>query len=96
MGEVLAAGESQPLGRDEEERLLPQAVRGSVSAQRRLIDTYAELATLFALKIRSRSTSEAAAVRVAQEELDRLVRFPSTGPLLVSLVQGIIKSLADW
>jgi hypothetical protein len=96
VGEVLAAGESQPLGRDEEERLLPQAVRGSVSAQRRLIDTYAELATLFALKIRSRSTSEAAAVRVAQEELDRLVRFPSTGPLLVSLVQGIIKSLADW
>ena len=37
--------------------------------------------------------SEATAVRVAQEELDRLVRFPSKGPLLVSLVEGIIKTM---
>jgi integrase len=94
--EVLASDEPRPLSRDEEERLLPQAVRGSVSAQRRLIDAYAELATLFALKIRSRSVSEAAAVRVAHDQLDRLVRFPSKGPLLVSLVEGIIRNLADW
>jgi hypothetical protein len=91
--EVFAGDGPRPLGRDEEERLLPQAVRGSVSARRRIIDAYAELATLFALKIRPRSVSEATAVRVAQEELDRLVRFPSKGPLLVSLVEGIIKTM---
>ena len=84
---------SRPLGRDEEERLLPQAVRGSVGARRRITDSYAELAAVFALKIRPRSVPEARAVRLAQEELDRLVRFPSKGPLLVSLVQGIIKKL---
>jgi hypothetical protein len=60
------------------------------------IDSYAELAALFALKIRPRSVSEARAVRVAQEELDRLVMFPSKGPLLVSLVEGIIKNLVHW
>jgi Cell division protein SepF len=91
--EVFAGDGPRPLGRDEEERLLPQAVRGSVGAQRRIVDAYAELATLFALKIRPRSISEARAVRVAQEELDRLVRFPSKGPLLVSLVEGIIENL---
>ncbi len=91
--EVFAGDGPRPLGRVEEERLLPQAVRGSVSAQRRIVDSYAELATLFALKIRPRSVSEAMAVRIAQEELDRLVRFPSRGPLLVSLVEGIIKNL---
>jgi Cell division protein SepF len=91
--EVFAAEGSRPLSRDEEERLLPEAVRGSVSARRRVTDSYAELAAVFALKIRPRSVPEARAVRLAQEELDRLVRFPSNGPLLVSLVQGIIKKL---
>lgn len=94
--EVLSQEGRQPLRRDEEERLLPQAVSGSISAQRRLIDSYAELAALFALKIRPRSVSEERAVRVAQEELDRLVRFPSKQPLLVSLVDGISKNLGDW
>jgi hypothetical protein len=91
--EVFAGDGPRPLSRDDEERLLPQAVRGSVSARRRIIDSYAELAALFALKIRPRSVSEARAVRIAQEELDRLVTFPSKGPLLVSLVEGIIKNL---
>jgi hypothetical protein len=92
--EVFATdGRPQPLTRDEEERLLPQAIRGSESARRRIIDSYTELATLFALKIRPWSVSEAMAVRLAQGELDRLVRFPTKGPLLVSLVEGIIKSL---
>jgi hypothetical protein len=91
--EVFATDGPQPLGRDEEERLLPQAVRGSERARRRIIDSYAGLATLFALKIRPRSISEAMAVRMAQDELDRLVRFPSQGPLLVSLVEGIIEKL---
>src|ERR1700721_2594182 len=44
VAEVFAADGPQPLSRDEEERLLPQAVRGSISAQRRLVDSYAELA----------------------------------------------------
>jgi len=91
--EVFAGDGPRPLSRDDEERLLPQAVRGSVSARRRIVDSYAELAALFALKIRPRAVSEASAVRIAQDELDRLVRFPSKGPLLVSLVEGIIKNL---
>jgi hypothetical protein len=91
--EVFAGDGPRPLSRDDEERLLRKAVRGSVSARRTIIDSYAELAALFALKIRPRSVSEARAVRIAQEELDRLVTFPSKGPLLVSLVQGIIKNL---
>jgi hypothetical protein len=82
-----------PLGRDEEERLLPLAASGSVSAQRRIIDSYAELATLFALRVRPRWTSEARAVQIAQEELDRLVRCPPRGPLLASLVEGVTKRL---
>jgi Cell division protein SepF len=91
--EAFAGEGPQPLSRDEEERLIPQAVAGSLTARRRIIDTYAELATLFALKIRPRSVSEARAARVAQQELDRLVTFPSTGPLLASLVEGIAKNL---
>jgi len=91
--EVFAGDEPRPLSRDEEERLILQAVAGSVNARRRVIDAYAELATLFALKIRPRSVSEARAVRVAQQELDRLVTFPSKGPLLASLVEGIANIL---
>jgi hypothetical protein len=91
--EVFAGDGPRPLSRDDEERLLPQAVRGSVSARRRIVDSYAELAALFALKIRPRGVSEARAVRIAQDELDRLVTFPSKGSLLVSLVEGIIKNL---
>jgi hypothetical protein len=83
-----------PMTRDEEERLLPLAVAGSVSARRRIVDTYAEFATVFALRVRRRSVSEAVAVRTAHEELDRLVTFPSQGPLLASLVEGIVARLA--
>ena len=91
--EAFAGDGSLPLSRDEEERLIPSAVAGSISARRRIIDAYAELATLFALKIRPRSVSQAKAVSVAQQELDRLVSFPSKGPLLASLVEGITKNL---
>jgi hypothetical protein len=77
--EVFAGDGPRSLSRDEEERLTPLAVAGSVSARRQLIDAYAELATLFALKVRPRSIPEARAVRVAQEELDRLVTYPSPG-----------------
>ena len=91
--EVFMIDGPHPLGRDEEERLLPLAATGSVSAQRRIVDSYAELATLFALRVRPRLTPEARAVQIAQEELDRLVRCPPRGPLLASLVEGIIKRL---
>jgi hypothetical protein len=92
--EVFASEQDAPMSRDEEERLLPLALAGSLDARRRIVDTYAELATLFALRIRPRSVSESMAVRVAQEELDRLVTFPSQGPLLASLVDGIVKRLS--
>jgi hypothetical protein len=91
--EAFAGDGSLPLSRDEEKRLIPSAVAGSISARRRIIDAYAELATLFALKIRPSSVSQAKAVSVAQQELDRLVSFPSKGPLLASLVEGITKNL---
>ena len=93
--EAFASDGPLPLSREEEERLISQSVAGSVTARRRIIDAYAELATLFALKIRPRSVPEARAVRIAQQELDRLVTFPSKGPLLASLVEGIAKNLAQ-
>lgn len=91
--EVFAGDDPHPLNREEEERLLPMAVAGSVESRRRLIDTYSEFATVFALRIRPRSISEATAVRAAQQELERLVSFPSEGPLLASLVEGVSKIL---
>jgi hypothetical protein len=79
----------------EEELLLPQAVSGSVSARRRIVDAYAELATVYALRIRPESMSECTAVRLAQTELERLVTFPSTGPILANLFVGITKLLLN-
>jgi len=91
--EVFSSTDSVRLSREEEDRLLPLAIGGSISARRRIIDAYAEFATLFALRVRPKAVSEATAVRLAQEELDRLVSFPSRGPLLASLVDGITKRL---
>lgn len=88
--EVFSSERDARMSRDEEERLLPLAVAGSIDARRRIIDAYAELAALFALRIRTRSVPEGVAVRVAQEELDRLVTFPSQGPLLAALIDGIV------
>jgi hypothetical protein len=91
--EVFADEGRLPLSRNEEQRLVLQAIAGSMSAKRRITDAYAELATLFALKIRPTPVSEERAVRVAQEELDRLVTFPSAGPFLAALVDGIMRNL---
>jgi hypothetical protein len=88
-----AFGEENSLTRDDEERLLPMAVAGSVDARRKLLDAYTEFATLFALRIRPRSLPEGAAVRAAQDELDRLVQYPSKGPLLASLAEGIARRI---
>jgi hypothetical protein len=90
------AGEGdKPITRMEEQLLLPQAVSGSVSARRRIIDAYAELATVYALRIRPESMSESTAVQVAQTELERLVTFPSRGPILANLFDGITKLLLN-
>jgi len=91
--EVFAEGGIEPLGRDREELLVRQAAEGSVPARRRLLDAYSEFATLFALRVRPASTSEATAVAAAQQELERLLTFPSKGPLLACLADGIIKLL---
>jgi hypothetical protein len=91
--EVFQSDDRHPLSRDEEERLLPLAGRGSVGAQRRIIDAYTEFAALFALKLRPRELPEARAVQIAQDELDRVVRCPSKGPLLADLCEGIMKRL---
>lgn len=90
----LARGEGPaPLTRSEEERLLAEAVGGSLLARRRLIDTYSELATLVALRVRPVSVHESSAVRIAQGELERLVSYPSVGSLLANLLEGIILRL---
>jgi Cell division protein SepF len=90
---AFATDAGDPLSRSEEERLLSEAVKGSVPAQRRLIDTYAGLATTYALRIRPKTMSESRAVQLAQSEVERLVSFPSTGPLLANLFDGINKLL---
>lgn len=92
--EVFADGEPHLLTREDEERLVPRAVAGSASARRKLIEAYSDFATLFALRVRPPAVSEAAAVRAAQQELERLVSFPSRGPLLASLTEGIVKVLS--
>lgn len=91
--EVFANDDVHPLTRQEEARLLPAAVAGSTSARRKLIDAYSDFATVFALRVRPSSVSETAAVRAAQQELERIVTFPSRGPLLASLTDGIMKIL---
>ena len=93
--EAFASEGDKPITRTEEDVLVPRAVNGSVTARRRIIDAYAELATMYALRIRPKGMSESAAVRVAQAELERLVTFPSTGPILANLFGGINKLLLD-
>jgi hypothetical protein len=93
--DAFASEGDTPITRTEEEMLLPLAVSGSVPARRRIIDAYAELATMYALRIRPESMSESTAVRAAQAELERLVTFPSTGPILANLFEGISKLLRN-
>jgi hypothetical protein len=93
--DAFAGDDGRRISRGEEERLLRQAIGGSVTARRRLIDTYAELATMYALRIRPTGMGEATAVSTAQAELERLVAFPSKGPLLANLFDGIATLLLD-
>jgi hypothetical protein len=58
------------------------------------VDAYAELAALVAMWLRPRSISQAAAVRAAQEELDRLVAWPPrNSAFLVALVEAVAARL---
>ena len=83
-----------PLTRGREARLREQARGGSVDATRRLIDAYAELATLLALWLRPETTSVERATRYAHEELDSIVaRGPIATPLLVELVNRVADRL---
>ena len=91
--DAFATEEGDPLSSGAGERLLSEAVRGSVTARRRLIDSYAELATTYALRIRPNTVTESQAVQLAQSEVERLVSFPSTGPFLANLFDGINKLL---
>jgi hypothetical protein len=82
------------LNRKQEERLVACAASGDANARRRLVDTYAELATLLALRLRPDKMSEAAAVAAAQQELDRVVGTVYTRrPLLAALLDGLLSRL---
>ena len=86
---ALAATSPNILSRDDESRLWSQAAAGSPDARRRLIDAYAEVATLVAMWLRPRHIPVSLATRCAHEELDVVVGSPSTTPLLVALVNRI-------
>ncbi|MEO5841759.1 MAG: hypothetical protein ABIQ73_07815 [Acidimicrobiales bacterium] len=91
---ALTAATPRLLTPDDERRLRTQAGAGSAAARRRLIDAYAEVATLVALWLRSPQLSAQSATRYAHEELDALVARPSATPLLVELVNLIAARLA--
>ena len=86
---ALSVATAPTLHRDDEPRLWSEAAAGSPDARRRLIDAYAELATLVALWLRPRHLPVAVATRYAHEELDAVVRSPAPTPLLVTLVDRI-------
>lgn len=90
---ALSSDEPQRLDRAGEVSLRVSAAHGSADARRRLIDAYAELATLIALWLRPAGVSAEWATRCAHEELDALVTHRSSTPLLVELVERIAKRL---
>jgi len=91
--QALTATAPSMLTRDDERRLRTQAAAGSAAARRRLIDAYAEVATLIALWLRPSGLSSQDATRYAHEELDTLVARATTTPLLVELVNRIAARL---
>lgn len=90
---ALTAESPDVLTRDDEARLRQQAAAGSADARRRLIDAYAEIATLVALWLRPRHLSTELATRYAHEELDAITERPSATPLLVDLVNRVAARL---
>jgi len=89
----LAIDSPAVLTRDGEALLLKQAAAGSVDALRRLIDAYAEIATLVALWLRPVHIPAERATRYAHEELDLIVTRASPRPLLVELVDRVAARL---
>ena len=92
---ALTAEGPDVLTRDDEALLRQQASAGSADARRRLIDSYAEIATLVALWLRPRHLPAELATRYAHEELDLLIAGPSTAPLLVELVNRVAARLTS-
>lgn len=83
------------LTRADEGRLRPAAAAGDPDARQRLVDAYAEIATLFAAWLRPAHMSLDSAVRRAQAELDAVVSSGGVEPVLVELVERIAARLAQ-
>lgn len=84
----------QVLGSDEEQRLLAYAAAGSADARHELTDTYSEIATALALTLRPARITQAEALRIAHDELDRLVGWPPRDvPLLVALTNAVYERM---
>jgi hypothetical protein len=82
-------GDARALSRSEEVRLRPLAAAGDADARQRLVDAYAEIATLLAAWLRPPHVSFEGAVRQAHAELDAAVRSRGHGTILVELVGRI-------
>jgi Cell division protein SepF len=83
-----------PMSRQREEYLVALATAGDAQARRQLVDTYAELMTLLALRLRPGNMAESMAVLAAQQELERVVGTPfARQPLLASLIEGLLSRL---
>ena len=96
---VEATFESQQGGawnRDEERELLVLAAAGSADARRRISDAYSEIASVLALALRPPHLQQSVALRLAHEELERLVGWlrPDV-PLLVALTNAIHDRLSQ-
>ena len=91
--EAAFSGPEHPLTRAEEARLLPRSSSGDADARRRLLDSYAEIATVVALWLRPDHLSAEVAVARAQAELQQLVVTGTPRPLLVELVDRVAARL---
>jgi hypothetical protein len=87
--EKALTGDGRALNRTEEERLRPLAAAGDADARQRLVDAYAEIATLLAAWLRPTHISVESAVRRAHAELDAIVPSRDHGTILVELVERI-------
>lgn len=92
--EAFQAEGTRPLTREEEQHLIPLAAAGSAEARQRLLDGYAEVATLLALWLRPAHLEASSAISSAQEELERLIAWPPRdSTLLVALVARLVSRL---
>jgi hypothetical protein len=93
--QVLTAGDPLP-DRDEEQHLRSLATTGNDEARRRLVDSYLEVANLLALVLCPKHLSQATALRVAHEELERVASWaPRDTPMLVALTNAVHERLSS-